>query len=158
MVLLTYNLDIINKENEMFSLAQSTVVVTSDSGDATGAVIFSGVYLFFWLVVALIAIIAYWKIFTKAGEAGWKSIIPFYNIYTLLKIIGRPGWWLLLFFVPFVNFVISLVVAIDLAKSFGKSDVFGVVALWLFSLVGFLMLGFGSAEYKGPSAAPAAQK
>ena len=136
----------------MFSFAQSTVVVTTEGGDATGVAIFSGVYLFFWLVVALIAIIAYWKIFTKAGEAGWKSIIPFYNIYTLLKIIGRPGWWLLLFFVPFVNFVISLVVAIDLAKSFGKSDAFGVIALWLFSLVGFLMLGFGSAEYKGPSA------
>lgn len=139
----------------MFSFAQSTVVVTStNSNQSTGAaLLFSGVYLFIWLCVAIIAIIAYWKIFTKAGQAGWKSIIPIYNIYMVLKIVGRPGWWLLLLFIPFVNIVVTIVVAVDLAKSFGKSDLFGIVGLWLFSLIGHLMLAFGSAEYKGPAAA-----
>jgi len=131
-----------------------TVTTIETTNADTGALAaFAGVYLFFWLAVAVIAIIAMWKIFTKAGEAGWKSIIPIYNLYILLKIVGRPGWWILLFLVPFVNIVVSLVVSIDLAKSFGKSDLFGVVGLWLFSLIGYLMLAFGSAAYVGPAAA-----
>ena len=137
----------------MFSFAQSTVVVTTNGNENTGALlIFSGFYIFLYLLVAILMIAALWKVFSKAGEAGWKAIIPFYNIYILLKIVGRPGWWLILYIIPLVQIVISLVVAIDLAKSFGKSDVFGVVGLWLFSIIGYLMLGFGSAEYKGPSA------
>lgn len=126
-----------------------TTVETTNNGAALAGL---GVYLFFWLAVAVVAIIAMWKIFTKAGEAGWKSIIPIYNLYILLKIVGRPGWWILLFLIPFVNIIVSLVVSIDLAKSFGKSDLFGVVGLWLFSLIGYLMLGFGSATYVGPAA------
>lgn len=136
-----------------FAQEPTTLTVTTiESTDAGAAALFAGVWLFVWLAVLVVAIIAMWKIFTKAGEAGWKSIIPIYNIYIMLKIVGRPGWWLLLYLVPFVNIVISLVVAIDLAKSFGKSDLFGVVAVWLFSLIGYLMLGFGEAEYKGPAA------
>lgn len=126
-----------------------TTVETTNNGAALAGL---GVYLFFWLAVAVVAIIAMWKIFTKAGEAGWKSIIPIYNLYILLKIVGRPGWWILLFLIPFVNIIVSLVVSIDLAKSFGKSDLFGVVGLWLFSIIGYLMLGFGSATYVGPAA------
>ena len=38
------------------------------------------------LVIWVLLIIAYWKMFTKAGEAGWKSIIPIYNNYVLFKI------------------------------------------------------------------------
>ena len=123
----------------------TVTTVETTNADAGAMAAFAGVYMFFWLAVLVIAIIAMWKIFTKAGEAGWKSIIPIYNLYILLKIVGRPGWWILLFLVPFVNIVVSLVVSIDLAKSFGKSDLFGVIGLWLFSLIGHLMLGFGSA-------------
>lgn len=49
-------------------------------------------------------IIAMWRIFTKAGQPGWAAIIPFYNIYVLMKVVGRPGWWLILFLIPLVNF------------------------------------------------------
>ena len=69
-----------------------------------------------------------WKVFTKAGQPGWAILIPFYNTYVLLKIVGRPGWWLVLMFIPLVNIVIAIIVAIDLAKSFGKS-LYGLSAL-----------------------------
>ena len=71
------------------------------------------------LLVAVIMIAAMWKIFTKAGQPGWASLIPIYNIYILCKIVGRPGWWVILMFIPFVNFVIGIILCIDLAKSFG---------------------------------------
>lgn len=38
------------------------------------------------LVCLVLFIIAYWRIFEKAGEAGWKSLIPIYNVYILWKI------------------------------------------------------------------------
>ncbi|MDO4526660.1 MAG: DUF5684 domain-containing protein [Candidatus Saccharibacteria bacterium] len=48
-------------------------------------------------VVTIIMIIAWWKIFKKAGLAGWKSLIPFYNMYCLYRISGLSGWWFLLY-------------------------------------------------------------
>lgn len=108
----------------------------------------SPVALVISLLVALIMIVAMWKIFTKAGQPGWASLIPFYNIYVWCKIVGRPGWWLILMLIPFVNFIIAIILCIDLAKSFGKGVGFGLGIIFL----GFIflpILGFGSAQYQG---------
>ena len=94
-----------------------------------------------------------WKIYEKAGKPGWAAIIPIYNIYVMTKIIGRPWWWLLLLFIPIVNLIVTIIMAIDLAKSFGKDAAYGILLLWLFSIIGYLILGFGDAEYQGPAAA-----
>lgn len=103
----------------------------------------------------LLTIIAMWKVFSKAGKPGWAAIIPFYNIYTMLKVAGRPGWWLVLFLIPLVNIVISFIVFVDIAKSFGKGAAFGIVLLGFLSVIGYSILGFGSATYRGPAAARA---
>jgi hypothetical protein len=101
------------------------------------------------LVLVVFVVAAMWKMFAKAGQPGWAAIIPFYNIYVLLKIAGRPGWWLILYIVPLVNIVISIIVSIDVAKAFGKGAAFGVLLLWLFGIIGYPILGFGSARYVG---------
>lgn len=106
-------------------------------------------YTWISFAIAVLSIVAMWRIFTKAKQPGWAAIVPIYNLYVLLKVAGRPGWWLLLYLIPFVNIVIHLLVSIDLAKAFGKSTVFGVVGLFLFAIVGYVMLAFGKAEYKG---------
>jgi hypothetical protein len=110
------------------------------------------------LVFVVLIIAAMWKIFTKAGKPGWAAIIPFYNLYTLLKIVGRPGWWLVLMFIPLVNVVIAIIVMVDLAKSFGKGGLFAFFGLIVFSFVGYCILGFGKARYLGPAAAGPAQQ
>jgi len=97
-------------------------------------------------------LIAMWKIFKKANKPGWASIIPFYNVWVMLEIVGRPGWWLLLMLIPGVNLVIGIIVLVDLAKSFGKGGGFAV-GLLLLPYVFFPILGFGDAQYQGPSAA-----
>lgn len=105
-----------------------------------------------WLVycvIFLIVIIAWWKIFEKAGRQGWEAIIPFYNFYILLKIVGKPGWWLILVFIPFVNLVIIIWTYNMLSKSFGKDEAF-TVGLILLGFVFFPILGLGSAKYLGP--------
>ena len=105
-----------------------------------------------WLAFVVFFIACIWRIFTKAGQPGWASLIPFYNYYVLLKIVGRPGWWLILYFIPFVNFIIFIIVAIDLAKSFGKGGGFAVGSIFL-PFIFLPILAFGSATYQGPAAA-----
>lgn len=112
------------------------------SGDATTTLLS--------LVFAVISIVIMWKVYTKAGRAGWASLIPIYNIYTLLKIAGRPGWWTILYFIPIVNIVIAIITSIDVAKAFGKDTLFGVVGLVIFSIIGYGILAFGDATYTQP--------
>lgn len=111
----------------------------------------SPVSMIFALLVALLIIVAMWKVFTKAGQPGWASIIPIYNLYIWCKIVGRPWWWILLMLIPFVNFIICIILCIDLAKSFGKGVGFGL-GLALLGIIFFPILGFGSAQYQGPAA------
>ena len=74
---------------------------------------------------------AYYKFFEKAGEQGWKGFVPIYNYYVHLGIVGRPIWWIILLFVPVINFFVALTIHLDLMKSFGKytylDQVLGVV-------------------------------
>ena len=102
------------------------------------------------LLVAVIMIAAMWKIFTKAGQPGWASLIPIYNIYILCKIVGRPAWWIILLLIPFVIFIIGIIPCVDLAKSFGQGVGFGLGLVFL-SFIFYPILGFGSAQYQGPS-------
>ncbi|MCS6846004.1 MAG: DUF5684 domain-containing protein [Caldilineales bacterium] len=113
----------------------------------------SGVGLVLSLGLMILFIIGLWRTFVKAGQPGWGALIPIYNVYLLLRIAGRPGWWLILLLVPLVNIVILAIVCLDIAASFGKSAVFGLVLLFLLSGLGFLILGFGDAQYQGPAAA-----
>ena len=105
------------------------------------------------LLIALLLIVAMWKVFTKAGQPGWASIIPIYNLYIWCKIVGRPGWWILLMLIPFVNIIVGIILCIDMAKSFGKGAGFGI-GLALLGVIFIPILGFGSAQYQGPSTAP----
>jgi len=118
----------------------------SSQGQAPGPL-----FWIFWLAVTILMIAACWKVFTKAGQPGWAAIIPIYNWYILCKIVGRPGWWVILFFIPFINFIIGIILCIDLAKSFGKGVGFAI-GLILLGIIFFPILGFGSAQYQGPAA------
>ncbi|MEE9264182.1 MAG: DUF5684 domain-containing protein [Vicinamibacteria bacterium] len=70
----------------------------------------------------------------------------------LLKIVGRPWWWLILAMIPLVNFIFAIIINVDLAKSFAKGVGFAV-GLILLSPIFIMILGFGDARYQGPAAA-----
>ena len=125
-----------------FLLAQGNSA--GSSGQAAGGFVAAVVEL--GLVILVIA--GFWKTFTKAGYPGWAAIIPIYNLYILLKIAGRPGWWLLLFFIPLVNFIFAIIVSIDVAKNFGKGTGFGIGLAFL-GFIFYPILGFGDAQYVG---------
>ncbi len=96
--------------------------------------------------IVLVAVASIWKVFQKAGEPGWYSIIPIYNAYILLKVSAKPGWWLVLMFVPGVNVVCSVMATISLAQRFGRSAAFGV-GLTFLGFIFYPVLAFGNSRY-----------
>ena len=116
------------------------------------------------LVFYLLSVIGKWKVFSKAGIAGWKSVIPIYNKYFFCQICGlNTIWvWILLgsaivsILVPPLAFVYSLALiyflilqALSLSKSFGKSDGFAIGLIFAAPIF-YLLLGSKRSEYKGP--------
>jgi hypothetical protein len=132
-------------------MTSTLALLLQNEGSNPFAALFGGVAMLFWLAFVVIIIIGGWKMFEKAGQPGWAILIPIYNAYILLKIAGRPGWWLILYLIPLVNFVIAIIVAIDIAKAFGQSAVFGFFLLFLLCGIGYLVLGFGNYRYQGPA-------
>ncbi len=98
-------------------------------------------------VFIVLVIAAIRKVFTKAGQPGWAAIIPIYNVIVMLKIAGRPLWWIILLFVPLVSIVILILVSIDVAKHFGKSAGFGV-GLAVLAFIFYPILAWGDAQYQ----------
>ena len=127
----------------MGGLAQTTYE-TSGAGMAA--------ILLYIVAVYAILVIPYWVIFTKAGQPGWPALIPIYSTYILLKVVGRPGWWLILFIIPLVNLVILIIVMNDLSKSFGHGVGFTLGLLFL-SIIFVYILAFGASTYRGPAGA-----
>ena len=121
---------------------------TTNTGDG----IFAIIVLLIYLGIFILLFAGMWKTFVKAGQPGWGAIIPIYNVYLLCKIGGRPGWWVILFIIPFVSLIISIIVSNDIAKSFGRGVGF-TIGLILLPFVFYPILGFGDAEYQGPAAA-----
>lgn len=120
------------------------------------------------IIIGIISIIALWKLFTKAGEAGWKSLIPIYNVYILCKIVGI-NFWIFILAIPFglgivtaiINyenistyiygayfFVYDIYFAIKLGRAFGKSNGF-IAGLIFLPNIFELILGFDKSKYVG---------
>ena len=96
-----------------------TTYANTPSAASTGLLaLFSGVYFMIILAVAVILIIARWRVYTKAGEPGWGSLIPFYNEYLLFKIAWGNGWLFLLTFIPIVGGAVLLIAVYKLCVAF----------------------------------------
>lgn len=136
---------------------------SSGSVDATVFGALAGFMLFAVLLsiaIGVLQIIAMWKIFVKAGEEGWKSIIPIYNLVVLYRISGISPLFVLIYLaapIPFVGWCailgITIYQAINLTKRFGKEGGFAV-GLILLSTIFYMILGFGKSEYIGPKYQP----
>jgi hypothetical protein len=117
-----------------------------------GSLLF-GLPLLVMIALGLVVLIGLWKVFVKAGQPGWGCIIPIYNVYCLVKIAGKPWWWLLLYLIPLVDIVIAILVTLGVSRNFGKGGAFAVGLIFL-PFIFYPILGFGDATY-GPTPPPA---
>ena len=100
------------------------------------------------LAILIVMIAAVWKVLTKAGQPGWSLFIPIYNAIVWLRVCGKPGWWVILLCIPFVNFIIALLASLGMAKNFGKGYGFGI-GLCLLGPIFIPILAFVDAKYQG---------
>jgi signal peptidase I len=116
-----------------------------------GLVDYIGVYIIAFPLLIL-ALIGYWKLFEKAGRPGWEALIPGYSYYIILKLSGRPAWWLILLFIPVINFIIFIGVFIDFIRSYGKFTIREQVAGTFLAFIFLPKWGFDkNTHYLGPS-------
>lgn len=136
-----------NKDPELLKKALEAQQAANLGGIApsTGSVV---TILLVLGAISLLIIVAMWVVFTKAGQAGWKSLVPIYNVYILLVIAGVPGWWLILLLIPLVGLVFHLLAMLALAKKFGKGTLFGL-GLFILPIIFYPLLAFGGARYEG---------
>ena len=140
-----------------------------------GLLLLGGIYLVFAFIWWLLQIIANWNIFTKAGEAGWKSIIPVYSDYISYKIAWQPSYFWLVFVLGIITSVangmvdpngtnttillivsliriilaiISILYCIKLSRAFGHGIGFAIGLMFLQPIF-MLILGFGNDPYYG---------
>lgn len=129
----------------------------------TGLILgFIGTFWILAVVWIVLKVVAGWKIFGKAGQPGWVSIVPFYNSYIEYKIYWGNGW---LFLVPLVlgllggipiigsilvllGAIIGIITKYKQAVAFGQGIGF-TVGLVLLNPIFCMILGFGSYEYYG---------
>jgi len=120
--------------------------------DASGAAGFGIGFFLFILVVYLFYGYCMGRVFQKAGKPLWAGFVPIYSNIVMLEIIGRPIWWIvLLLFVPIVNIVILFITYIDLAKSFGKDAVYGVLLVFFGFILLPIMAFSKDIQYRGPA-------
>ena len=161
----------------------TTALSSSDASSLLAAILAVGlVMVLFFVIWYVLLAIALWKTFEKAGEAGWKAIIPFYNVYVMYKISWKTSmfWvWLVLTIVSsfisgvptddlgslgsLISFVICIaLIVVEVMQLYKLSVCFGHGAGWTVGLLflnPFFMLGigFGKSQYKAPLAAAKAE-
>lgn len=135
----------------MEGLTRLVLAQQDDFGGAGGAAggAMAMVMMLLYFAVIIVSIVGMWKVFEKAGKPGWASIIPIYNVIVMLEIVGKPVWWFILLFIPCVNIIIAFLIAIEMAKVFGKDAAYGI-GLALLPFIFYPLLGFGDARYSAP--------
>ena len=123
------------------------VLQTTTSGPTTNDLAISGVALTVSLVLLVLTLIAYWRIFTKLGLPGWMGIVPFVNTYMIFKARGEhePIVWLILMLIPCINIIALWFLASDTAELFDKG-VGWKLFLFLIPGLSHLALGLGDSE------------
>ena len=103
--------------------------------------------LIFSLAITVLLIASLWKVFEKANQPGWASIIPIYNILVMLRVAGKPWWWLLLYLIPVVNIVLAIMMTHAISTKFGNGVGFTLGLIFL-PFIFFPILAFGDYTYQ----------
>lgn len=107
-----------------------------------------GIALIVMIIIMIPYFIGMWKLYEKAGEKGWKCLIPIYNNYILYEIVYGNGWKYFLTFVPVLNIVMPIALVFRIAEVFGKGTEYGVGLLFI-PYIFILILAFDESEYQG---------
>lgn len=103
------------------------------------------------LIIYVILVAGMWKMFEKAGVAGWKAIIPIYNIYLIIVRIAKLQWWyLLLLLIPIANLFVLIKINLEVSKNFRISSPLAFsLGLTFLGFIFYPVLGFENYSFCG---------
>ena len=79
---------------------------------AGGLVLFLGIIFLVASLLSLVIVASTWKLFTKSGVEGWKSLIPIYNQWVTIQIaFSNTKNWLII--APVLNFFSGFAMGLD---------------------------------------------
>jgi len=106
-------------------------------------------FLLVWAAVTVPGVLIGWMlIFPKARQSWWAALIPGYNIYVLVVgVAGLSMLWFVLVLIPGVQIIAAILVNVEVARRFGRTEAFGL-GLALLGFVFYPILGLGSSEYR----------
>ena len=82
----------------------------------------------FGLVVYVFTSFCLMKIADKLSiPNSWLAWIPIAQVWVMVRAAGKPGWWLILLFIPLVNIVIALIILFAMPVNLGKSSLYGLL-------------------------------
>lgn len=122
-----------------------TMIIAITTGNSAMMGLFLGI-LIFSIILGLIFIISYWKIFNKAGKPGIASIIPIYNSVVMVQIAKLSLIYIFLLLIPVVNIFAIFKINVEIAKRFGKTTGFGV-GITLLPIIFVPLLAFSDNTY-----------
>lgn len=106
-----------------------------------------------FLPITILRVIGLWKLFEKAGRPGWEAVIPVYSIYIMIKLSGRPSWWIIWYFIPVINIIMLIGIRIDFIKGYGKYTFLEHAGAVILAFVMFPVWGYDKeTRYLGKSA------
>jgi len=106
----------------------------NDNRPSPGAMLAGGFFLLLFLIIGL-AIYVYVSLALQTiakrtnTPDGWLAWIPIVNIILMLNIAKKPVWWIILFFVPLVNLIMSVIVWMAIAEARGKPNWWGILMI-----------------------------
>jgi signal peptidase I len=104
-------------------------------------------FLIIVAIVSAVVQISMFRLFRKAGRSGWIAFVPVYNLWSVSRLVGWPGWLGLLCYVPFLGYLVMMALCFGLARSFGKHYSFALMLI-LFPVIGFPILARNKTEYQ----------
>jgi hypothetical protein len=106
-------------------------------------------FLLVWAAVTVPGVLIGWMlIFLKAGQSWWAALIPGYNIYVLVVGVARLSiLWFVLVLIPGVQIIAAILVNVEVARRFGRTEAFGL-GLALLGFIFYPILALGSSEYR----------
>ena len=103
------------------------------------------------LILTILCLAAQWKLFIKAGEKGWKCLIPIYNMWVLFKITYGEGIRMFLTWVPIAGIIFLILFCFDFAEAYGKKGMGFKLGLVLLAPIFFMIMGLSkNIKYVGP--------
>jgi hypothetical protein len=105
-------------------------------------------YFWIWAFFTISILFGWILVFPKAGHSRWAALVPGYNIYVLVVgVAGLSKLWFVLVLIPGVQIIAAILVNVEVARRFGRSDAFGL-GLALLGFVFYPLLGLSNSEYE----------